>query len=97
MDERDGERTLQVISGYPTRLQGECAAICLVASSGSWTKTPLGTKHLSKDQVKHALRGWQSVAGEQRIEASLRTPLSSRTADEIVRTTTLTFVTAAPP
>jgi len=46
---------------YPLRLPGDCAAGCVLTSSGYWTKTPYGTENKPRAQASQAIRSWQSL------------------------------------
>ena len=48
---------------YPVRINDSPAALCILTSSGYWTKTPYGTKNLAKNQVEMPIKSWLSVLG----------------------------------
>jgi nickel transport protein len=57
-----GERqAVTPAADHPVRLPGPCAAVQMELSSGYWTKTPFGTKHLPRSQAKSPLRRWLCV------------------------------------
>ncbi len=53
---------------YPAHVGGDCAAVYARLSSGYWTKTPYGTKNVSKDTVDVAVNAWRSFEGVKLIE-----------------------------
>lgn len=57
---RGQSRPLAVAAAYPTKLDGECAALFVAASSGVWTKTAWETKNAPKTGVSGVLKSWRS-------------------------------------
>ena len=53
---------------YPLIISDSCAVTYVLISSGYWTKTPFGTKRLSKDKAKSPLKSWLSFEGVKRID-----------------------------
>jgi len=56
------------VASYPARLAGDCAVAYAQISSGYWTKTPYGTKNVTKDQVDVAVSSWLSFEGVKWID-----------------------------
>jgi len=64
---------------YPYRLRGECAAACVLTSSGYWTKTPYGTENVPRAEARMPLKSWLSYESVKRIDgwgAALAAPLT---------------------
>lgn len=59
----------RVSSTWPVRLQAECAVSLFVFSSGYWSKTPYGTKNLSKTAAGTVIDSWLSVESVKRVDA----------------------------
>jgi nickel transport protein len=65
---------------YPYRIPRECAAACVLTSSGYWTKTPYGTENRPKADVRMPIKSWLSVESVKRIDrwsAELAEPLTA--------------------
>ena len=63
----------------PARFAGRFSAIHVDASSGYWTRTPLGLQNQAMDEVDHPLGGWLSHESAKRIDAwsdRLREPMT---------------------
>ena len=78
-DERGQSRPLAVAAAYPTKLDGECAALFVAASSGVWTKTAWETKNAPKTGVSGVLKSWRSedlVKRVNRWSVALAQPLT---------------------
>jgi nickel transport protein len=45
---------------YPVAVEGDCAVVYVLTSSGYWTKITAGTKNLKKTEVTAPLSAWQS-------------------------------------
>ncbi len=58
----------QWVKGYPTTLQGDCAASWFFTSSGYWSKTPYDSKNLPKHKVDRVIDSWFSAQGVKRID-----------------------------
>lgn len=50
-------------------ITGGCAAAFVLVSTGYWTKTPVGTKNVSKREASQPIRSWRSVESAKRIDA----------------------------
>jgi nickel transport protein len=50
------------------RINGGCAAIFVLTSSGYWTKTPYTTKNRPKTEVREPLASWLSYESVKRID-----------------------------
>lgn len=55
--------------GSPFRLEGECAALTIAASSGFWSKTPKGTLNVPKDEARQVVKSWLSLEWVKRLDA----------------------------
>ena len=53
---------------YPYRIPRECAAACVLTSSGYWTKTPYGTKNLPRAEARMPIKSWLSFESVKRID-----------------------------
>jgi Nickel uptake substrate-specific transmembrane region. len=75
-----GEKVEAKISrSYPFRVEGECAVLYVVFSSGYWTKNADGTKNLPKDKVPGAIESWlsyESLKSIQRWAPTFSKPLT---------------------
>jgi nickel transport protein len=72
-------REVPTNNAYPFQMQGGCAASYVLTSSGYWSKTPFGTKHLAKDEARQPIRSWLSYESVKRLDAwneKLATPLT---------------------
>jgi nickel transport protein len=54
---------------YPVTLKGPCAASWFLSSSGYWSKTPYGTKHLPRTEAGTVMDSWLSVESVKRLDA----------------------------
>lgn len=76
----DGEKSAADVSNrYPVRISTACAVSCILVSTGYWTKTPYGTKNVSKNNTTYPLQSWLSYESVKRIDrwsASLAKPLT---------------------
>ena len=54
--------------GSPFRLEGECAALTIAASSGFWSKTPKGTLNVPKDEARQVVKSWLSLEWVKRLD-----------------------------
>jgi len=78
-DERGQSRPLAVATAYPAKLDGECAALFVAASSGYWTKTAWETKNAPKNGIPGVLKSWRSEDSVKRLNrwsAALAQPLT---------------------
>jgi len=53
---------------YPATLKGDCAAAWFLLSSGYWSKTPYGAKHLPRNEAGAVIESWLSVESVKRID-----------------------------
>lgn len=53
---------------YPLTVTGLAAVTYVLTSSGYWTRTPFGTKHLPRDQAKSPIASWLSYESVKRID-----------------------------
>jgi nickel transport protein len=66
----NGERGDAGWSGEtPVTLRSECAAVFVLASTGYWSKTPHGTKNLSKKDAQSPMKSWLSLESAKRIDS----------------------------
>jgi nickel transport protein len=65
---------------HPYRIPRECAAACVLTSSGYWTKTPYGTQNLPRAEARMPIKSWLSFESVKRIDhwtAELAEPLTA--------------------
>jgi nickel transport protein len=67
-DAAGNETALPSAAGYPYRIQGQCAAACVLTSSGYWTKTPYGTENVRKAEARLPIKSWLSYESVKRID-----------------------------
>ena len=80
LDASGKESAFQASGTYPYRIRGKCAAVCVLTSSGYWTKTPYGTENVSKAEARMPLESWLSYESVKRIDrwsAALAEPLTA--------------------
>ena len=53
---------------HPYRIPRECAAACVLTSSGYWTKTPYGKENLPKAEARMPIKSWLSFESVKRID-----------------------------
>lgn len=53
----------------PVKVEGECAVLYVLTSSGYWTKTPAGTKNVRKTEAASPLAAWQSFESVKHLSA----------------------------
>ncbi len=78
-DHNGRETAVDIQKETPVTMQGNCAAVNTVFSSGYWTKTPKGTKNIAKDQAGTPIYSWYSLESAKRIDAwskALERPLT---------------------
>ena len=66
-DAGGGQRSAKFGSTYPVRVEGDCAVLYVLTSSGYWTKTTAGTKNVKKTEAASPLASWQSVESVKHI------------------------------
>ncbi len=52
----------------PVTIRGDCAALFVLTSSGTWTKTPYGTLNVPKDQAEQVVESWRSFESVKWLE-----------------------------
>ena len=68
-DETGNKFDAEVNQVYPVRICAECSVLCVLTSSGYWTKTPFGTKNLPRNEAISPLSSWLSYESVKRIDA----------------------------
>lgn len=66
-DAAGARRPVQVGVVYPVRLEGDCAVLYVLTSSGYWTRTTAGTKNVSKNEAASPLTAWQSFESVKHV------------------------------
>jgi nickel transport protein len=64
---------------YPVRIDGPCAALHVLTSTGFWARTSEGLRNQPASELKGVLRSWESVEGVKFLDAwseSLAAPLT---------------------
>lgn len=67
LDTAGGRRSARVGGGSPVNIEGDCAVLYVLTSSGYWTKTTAGTKNLKKTEAASPLGSWQSFESVKHI------------------------------
>jgi nickel transport protein len=67
-DENARSSDLDLPQRYPLIITKSCAVIHVLTSSGYWTKTPYGTKNITKDHAQQAVRSWLSYESVKRMD-----------------------------
>jgi nickel transport protein len=67
LDAGGGRRLAKVWAGSPVRLEGDCAVLYVLTSSGYWTKTTAGTKNVRKTEAASPLNAWQSFESVKHV------------------------------
>jgi nickel transport protein len=82
LDAVGGRRPARPAGSSPVRVEGDCAVLYVLTSSGYWTKTTAGTRNLRKTEAASPLNAWQSFESVKHVAAwgagaanSLGTPL----------------------
>lgn len=82
LDVAGGRRPARAGGSAPVKIEGDCAVLYVLTSSGYWTKTTAGTKNLKKTEVASPLGSWQSFESVKHIArwgsgaaSALATPL----------------------
>ena len=73
-------QSLQSPPTHPYRIPRECAAACVLTSSGYWTKTPYGKENLPRAEARMPIKSWLSFESVKRIDrwsTELAEPLTS--------------------
>jgi len=60
LDGGGGRRPAKAGGSSPVKVEGDCAVLYVLTSSGYWTKTPAGTKNVKKTEAASPLGSWQS-------------------------------------
>lgn len=66
-DAAGGRRSAQAVGDSPVEIEGDCAVLYVLTSSGYWSKTRAGTKHLKKTEAASPLGSWQSFESVKHI------------------------------
>lgn len=67
LDPAGGRRPATVRDRSPIKVEGDCAILYVLTSSGYWTKTTAGTKNLKKTEAATPLGSWQSFESVKHI------------------------------
>jgi nickel transport protein len=62
------KREARASTETPVRISGGCSAVFVLTSTGYWSKTPLGTKNVSKKEAQSPIRSWLSFESVKRID-----------------------------
>lgn len=66
-DAAGGRRPVEVGGTSPVEVEGDCAVLYVLTSSGYWTKTTTGTKNIRKSAAGMPLNSWQSFESVKHI------------------------------
>ena len=69
LEQGGGHRPAQIGSGPPVRVEGDCAVIYVLTSSGYWTRTTAGTRNIRKTEAAAPLGSWQSFESVTHVSA----------------------------
>lgn len=69
LDAAGARRPATVGSSSPVRIEGDCAVLYVLTSSGYWTKTTAGTRNVRKTEAASPLAAWQSFEGVKHLDA----------------------------
>jgi nickel transport protein len=78
-DETGSQMAFESPLTHPYRIPRECAAACVLTSSGYWTKTPYGTENVPKAEARMPIKSWLSIESVKRLDhwsAALAEPLT---------------------
>jgi nickel transport protein len=67
VDAGGSQRPAKFGSTYPVRVEGDCAVLYVLTSSGYWTKTTAGTKNVRKTEAAAPLASWQSFESVKHV------------------------------
>jgi uncharacterized GH25 family protein len=67
LDAGGGHRPAKAGGTSPVKVEGDCAVLYVLTSSGYWTKTPAGTKNVRKTEAASPLASWQSFESVKHI------------------------------
>jgi uncharacterized GH25 family protein len=67
LDAAGDRRPAKTGGSAPLRIEGDCAVLYVLTSSGYWTKTTAGTKNLNKTEAAAPLGSWQSFQSVKHI------------------------------
>ncbi|MGQ9660671.1 MAG: hypothetical protein ACUVT0_11495 [Thermochromatium sp.] len=67
LDGAGSRRPAKIGDRSPVTIEGSCVVLYVLTSSGYWTKTPAGTKHLKKTEAASPLVSWQSFESVRHI------------------------------
>lgn len=81
----------KVLKEYPLKVEGDCACIYILYSSGYWTKTPYGTENVPKNKANMPIDSWLSYESTKWIGNFIKSePISEKL--EIVPLNNLFFL-----
>ncbi len=69
LDPAGARRPAKAGGTSPVRVEGDCAVLYVLTSSGYWTKTPAGTKNVRKTEAAAPLSAWQSFESVKHLNA----------------------------
>jgi nickel transport protein len=67
-DANGGSSAASLNGSSPVVIDGSCAVVFVMTSTGYWTKTPYGTMNVPKTDVDDALKSWVSFESVKRID-----------------------------
>ena len=67
LDAAGGRRPTKAGGSSPVKVEGDCAVLYVLTSSGYWSKTPTGTKNVRKTEATAPLGSWQSFESVKHI------------------------------
>lgn len=69
----------KVLKEYPLKVEGDCACIYILYSSGHWTKTPYGTENVPKNKANMPIDSWLSYESTKWIGSFTKSePISEK-------------------
>lgn len=69
----------EISKEYPLKIEGNCACIYILYSSGYWTKTPYGTENVPKNKAKMPIESWFSYESVKWIGSFIKSePISEK-------------------
>lgn len=70
---------VKVSKEYPLKVEGDCAFIYILYSSGYWTKTPYGTENVPKNKANVPIESWFSYESAKWIGSFTKSePISEK-------------------
>ncbi|MCG6897456.1 MAG: DUF4198 domain-containing protein [Thiocapsa sp.] len=67
LDAAGGRLPAKIGDASPVKIEGDCAVLYVLTSSGYWTKTTAGAKNLKKTETAAPLGSWQSFESVKHI------------------------------